>query len=176
MFINYETFKSILQKNADDVIQYAVYGSWRGKTVRDFFIAFFIANFLFFLFYRYIVVRYTLLLLTYFVLYFILGNRRMGLGLGKKGFTFVKLRLLSLNPKEVDDIPYECIKYIHFTHFLFNCNAQISFISDQGKLKRIRISFSPIVIGLGSSKQRESFTAILQRLKEYQKELDRGDF
>ena len=99
---------------------------------------------------------------------------KMGFGLSKNGFIYVKLSFFN-KAKEFYEFDFEDIKYLNVRKLFNVYSVNISFISKK-RLRRVSFNFSSRVLGLDKIEYAKSNKVIRDKLMELQKIMDRGDF
>ena len=176
MKYDYDRLISQLKSKSKDKITSAVYGVWNGPVVIYIFITFLIASFFFFALFDYPVWRVVTSVLCYVILVTIFLSRKMGLGLGEKSFIYFKLGLLPYKPKKIYNIPFKRIRYVSVRRFFSSTNVKMTFISESGKMEKLKFSFNSFIFGRDFKEQKFTSGIIRDKLIELQKEFDRGDF
>lgn len=175
MLFGFESFCNKVKKCSDEIFRYIVYGNWYGNT-------WIVIGLFFFLFYEsFFFIRYFVIwIIFYFILLFgvtfYLGTRRVGFGVNKNKFIYVKFSHLFYKVKKVWVVPFDKITYLNI-HKVFGLKiVNMSFLSDKGKIEKIKFTYNNIVIGLSVTEQRKNAMEVSKKLLEKERELDRGDF
>ena len=177
MIFGFESLLGVVRKNSEENIKNVVYCNWYGTTILAIFVYLLINELLLVVLKHFlIIVYYIAISILTFCLILYLTSRRAIIGCGKNNFIFLKLALIRLKATEVNEIPYEKIKSIDLKKFLIFYFVKISFIDNIGRYRKIKIIFSSFVLGLNNSDYKKSFKGVVNKLIEYQKILDKGDF
>ena len=177
MIFGFESLLGLVRKNSEENIKNIIYGNWYGTTILALFIYLIVNELLLSILKNFPITIYYIAISTLtFCLILYLSSRRAVIGCGKNNFIFLKLSFIRLKAKEVNEIPYEKIKSIDLKKFLIFYFLKISFINNTGKFQKIKIAFSSFVFGLNNSEYKKSFKEVVNKLTEYQKILDKGDF
>ena len=177
MIFGFESLLGVVRKNSEENIKNVVFCNWYGTTILALFIYLIINELLFAVLKNFpIAIYYIAISILTFCLILYLSSRRAVIGCGKNNFIFLKLALIRLKATEVKEIPYEKIKSIDLKKFLIFYFLKISFINNTGKFQKLKITFSSFVFGLNNSDYKKSFKEVVNKLTEYQKILDKGDF
>lgn len=174
---SYEMFINKMQRFSEEKVKNVVYANWYGNTIILFLIFLVIFDFL-----NVVVARINLTL--YYIIYFTLliglflyiGSRKAGLALTENRIVYVKFKHIGYREKEVYEIPFDKIKYLTVRKIFYMTMVNVSFLSNTGQLKRVKVLFSSNMIGPGASKFRENSKEIYAKLKDVQRIVDKGDF
>lgn len=174
---SYESFISKMQRFSEEKVKSVVYGNWYGNTIVImviFLICYDILNFFVGRFSRPLYYSLFLIGLCFLTIYF--SGRKAGIALTENRIVYVKFGHIGFKEKDVFEIPYDKIKYITVRKILFFNTVNMSFISNTGKLEKIKVLFSSILIGPGHSKFKKNSKEVYDELKKIQKVIDKGDF
>lgn len=174
---SYESFINKMQRFSEEKVKYVVYGN-----VYEHIFTIIIVFLLFFNFLNIFIGKYSRFL--YYFLFFIgliilmlyLSGKKAGLALTENRIVYVKFGLIGFKEKEVYEILYSSIKYITVRKILFFNTVNVSFISNDGKFKKIKVLFSSFMIGKGFNKYKNNSKQMYDELKQIQKVIDKGDF
>ena len=178
MIIGFDAFVNKVIKATGEKCKSVVYATYGGK------VFLILIMFMFYTSFSFNMVMYSKYRWIYLILYiifamfvfFMLATRRVGVGMNDTRFVYVKFNHINYKPREVYDIMFENIKYLDVRRVFGLTNVKMSFIDGTGRLKRINFKYSPFVLGISSSSQKDSGNKIYDKLIELQKVLDRGDF
>ena len=178
MIIGFDAFVNKVIKESGERCKHVVYATYSGKIFTILILYMFYSSFSFnmilfsshraFFLFSYIIVS--------LFIFFMLATRRVGFGMNDTRFVYVKFKHINYKAREAYDIMFENIKYLDVKRILGITSVKMSFIDGTGRLKRIKFKYSPFVLGISSSSQKQSGDKIYDKLIELQKVLDRGDF
>lgn len=121
-----------------------------------------------------------LYLLLYLVVFlftlFMLMTRKVGFGMTNNSFVYVKFKHIGYKEREVYEILFDNIKYLDVKRIFGTTYVKMSFIDETGKFRKLKFSYTSIVIGFSVDEQKKNGLKLLSKLEELQKVLDRGDF
>lgn len=174
--LSFEMFLHKMQKNSEEKIKYAVFANWYGNTL----VALAICLVLYDLVRLVAYVNYGLFIFLYFLilflLFFYIETRKAGLALTENRYVYIKFKHIGYREKEVFEIPFENIRSITTHKFLNLRIVKMSFISNIGKLEKIKFVFNTTRMGIDKKRVAENSLKIYEELEQLQKVLDRGDF
>lgn len=172
---NYQEIVKLVKKNSEEKIDYAVFGVWTEYTFLAFLIFLFVYDLSIVLFGRFgiqVWLFIVLIMIFMFSLYF--RTRKVGIGVTKNRVVYVKVSHLGYKEKKIFEIPYEKIKYIDVRKKLYLVFVKITFISDIGKLEKVKFNFSTFMAG--SEDFKKNSIGVYTKLVNVQKVIDKGDF
>ena len=171
----FNVISKLVRKNSEEKVEHAIFGQYTNHTWLA-FLCFLTIYYFSLSFIRIIGLKiWMIIFVIIFLLYFIyLVTRNVGLGITKNRFIYVVLRHFGYKEKKVFEIPYDKIKYIDVKKVFFNIFVKVSFISEVGKLEKIKFNFRTSLVG--SENFRNDSKAIYNKLVEVQKIVDKGDF
>lgn len=174
---SYEMFINKMQRFSEEKVKNVVYANWYGNTILIFLIFLVIFDFLNVVVARINITLYYFIYFTLlFVLFFYIGSRKAGLALTENRVVYVKFKHLGYNEKEVHEIRYDKIKYLTVRKVFYMTMVNMSFLSNTGRLEKVKVLFSSNMIGPGAKEFKKNSKEIYTKLKEVQKVLDKGDF
>ncbi len=177
MFFSFEMFKNKMQRFSEEKIKSVVYANWYGNTILLIVIYLFIFDFL-----KYFIARLNLGLyyflyiisLIIFVLY--LYTRKAGFALTENRLVYVKFKHIGYKEKEVYEVMLDNIRYITVRKLFYIRIVKLSFISETGRLVKVRALFSSNVLVPGAAEFKKNSRDFYNALIEIQKVIDKGDF
>jgi len=176
MFNYFKAYK-LVKDNSEEKIKYFVPCNWYGSILL--FLAFLLVinDVLMTLLYTFgtvlYVILYTLLIIS-LILY--VWSKASSISLTEHRFIIVKYGLFGRKIRKYYDVPFDKIRNISVSKFLGLNFIRLSFISEVGKLEKIKIYYNNHYWGLCSEDVKEAKKKVTNKLKEMQKVLDRGDF
>lgn len=176
MFFSFDSFALKLKKYSQDKIKEVVCGTWYGNTILIILLTLFVYYFgcVFFRLNNVISLIFYIVLMIILVVY--ISSRKIGFGLGDKGFCYGKAKILKGDFYKFSDIPFERIKYIDVKKFFSFTFVKVSFISDDLKLEKLKFCFNTYVFGFSLSEHKKNALVIRKKLEEIQKIVDKGDY
>ena len=177
MIFSFESFCNKIKRNSEELVRYVVRGAWYGDTIKAFLIFCFFNYFFFLTVLSYSVALYYILyVVILMILVFYIATRKMGFGLSKNNFVYVRFKHFGFKEKEVYEIPFDKIKYLSVRKVFGFIFVKMSFLSNEDRFERIKFYYSSIIVGFSISEHRKNANEIYKKLKEIEKVLDRGDF
>lgn len=171
----YQRINRILKELSEERLIHTLYGMWTQNTLLYILIFLLLYDMSTGIYLAYgFVIWFIIAFMMYLILMFLLLFRKVGIGITENRFVYVVFKRIGYKEKRIYEIPYEKIKYIVVKKFLGSVSVRMSFISDVGKLEKIKFNFKSIMIG--SENFNVSSKAIYQKLLEVQKIVDKGDF
>jgi hypothetical protein len=129
-----------LKELSEEKLNYSLHGLWTNYTLLYILVFLVIYDISVGIYLAYgFVLWFILILIIYGILMFLLLTRTVGIGITKKRLVYVVFTRLGYKEKRTYEIPYEKIKYIVVKKQLGNINVKMSFISDVGKLEKIKL-------------------------------------
>lgn len=172
---NYQKITKIVNDYSEEKVEHAISGLWNPNAwlIVIFFI--FVYDFLMNMLYVFGYIPWICCMIMIIVGFFwYIQTCRMGIGLTNNTIMYIRFSRFRLKPKDINQIQLDKIKYIDVRRQFGNTYVRIHFISETGKLKKIKFAFSKVL--LGSETFRKNSLAITERLVEIQKIVDKGDF
>ena len=127
-----------------------------------------------------IIFRTSLFFVIYVIIVFFVGiyfgSRKVGIGLTENRLVYVIFKSFGYNEKKVYEILFDKIRSLDVKKIFNRTYVKISFISDVGKLEKIKFSFSSKIFGFPKEEVKKNTLEIYTKLSELQKILDKGDF
>ena len=177
MIWGFESLKGILKRNSFEKIDGLMYASWYGNTFIAIIVALLLNDLLLAIFIRTVpIMAYVSPFLVLFGLYIYLVTRRAVFGVTKNNFVYAKLGRLLNKAKEVYEVPIKNIRYLDVKKILMITIVKLYFISDMGKFKKVKFTYSSVFIGLDRKEYKKNHKIVTDKLMEVQKVLDKGDF
>lgn len=176
MFFSFDSFVLKLKKYSQNKIKEVVCGTWYGNTILVIIltiIIYYMGCMIFRLNHILSIVFYIFLL---FIIVIYISSRKIGFGLGDKGFCYGKSKILKGDFYKFSDIPFERIKYIDVKNFFSFTFVKMSFISDDLKLEKILFCFNTYVFGFNLNEHKKNAIIIRKKLEDIQKIVDKGDY
>lgn len=174
---SYQLFYNKIKKYSEEKLGPVVFANWFGNTILLFVIFLLLNDFFLMLFMVSKIIIFKFLGdIAFVILLFYLCTRKAGVGLTKNRLVFVKFRHFGYRAKRTFEIPFDLIRSISVNKFLNLRIVKVSFISDIGKLEKIKFYFNSFILGFNMSEYKKSSEEIYNKLKEMQKVLDKGDF
>ncbi len=173
----YQKLKSMLKKIGSEKISNVVMGSYSGNTlyyIGAIVLCLIITTNLSRIFYPF--VMYIIFLISVFIICSLMLSRRMALGISENKILIVILGHVKLKDKDIYEFLTDRIRYITVNKILGTVRIKISFISDEGRLKKIKLSYNTWGLFVGATEYKEDALKIYNRLKEIEKIVDKGDF
>lgn len=174
---SFEMFINKMQRFSEEKVKSVVYANSYGNFGIAFIVSLVLLDLLNLFVARLNVYLYYFLFIVFVLALFVfISGRKVGLAITENRVVYVKFNFIGYKEKEIFEVPFDNIKYITVRKILFMRFLKMSFISNIGKLERIRLVFSSVMIGPGSNKFKENSKEVYKRLVEVQKVVDRGDF
>lgn len=177
MMFGFESLLGMLKRNSVEKLNGGIYTKMYGNTIIAILVTLVLNDFLLVLFSRTIPV---LCLFTPFILlvmlYLYLVTRRGLFGVTNNNFLLIKLKRFCFKEKEVYEIPIKKIRYLDVKNICGLVFVKMSFISDIGKLEKVKLVCSRIVLGFERKEYKKNYKVVIDRLLEVQKVMDKGDF
>lgn len=174
---SYQIFCNRVRKHSEEKLKAIVYANWFGNTIIALVIALILSDFMSML---YIYSKNTIFLLFYWIIFssFILylSTRKAGVGITNNRIVYVRFRHFGYKPSRVFEIPFDKIKSITVSKILYMRFVKISFISDVGKLEKIKFLFNSFFLGFNMIEYKKNSNEVFNKLVEIQKIVDKGDF
>lgn len=171
----YQKIIKVLKELSEEKVNHILYGMWTKNTllyIAIFLLLYELSTVVLFAFGR--LVWFILVMIMFVILMFFLLSRKVGIGITENRFIYVIFKRIGYKEKRIYEIPYDKIRYIDVKKRLGSVIVKMSFISDVGKLERIKFNFKTIMIG--SENFNKSSKEIYEKLLNVQKIVDKGDF
>ena len=171
----YQEITKLVKKFSEEKVENVIFGEWTKYTWVVILIFLLVYDLSITLFGRLGLQKWLFIVLIIFFIFSIyLNTRKIGLGITKNRLIYVKVSHFGYKEKKVFEIPYDKIRFIDVRKFFSLVYVKISFISDVGRLEKLKFNFHTFMIG--SEEFRKNSKAIYTRLVEVQKVVDKGDF
>lgn len=176
MFFSFDSFVLKLRKYSQNKIKEVVCGTWFGNTILVIVLSILIyyMGCMIFRLNRILSIAFYIFLLFILVIYIL--SRKIGFGLGDKGFCYGKAKIFKGDFYKFSDIPFERIKYVDVKKFFSFTFVKMSFISDDLKIEKILFCFNTYVFGFNLNEHKKNAIIIRNKLEEIQKIVDKGDY
>lgn len=172
MVFGYDSFCTRVKRLSKHKLNHIIYASWSNNTFRILFL-YFLFDMLFLPLLSY---YFFLNILSFIFVFVYFYTRKCGFAMSDNGFFYVRFSHFGYKAKEYYEISFDNVKYLSVRKFLFMNFIKMSFISDTGKFRKIRVYYSNSGIGLKYTLQGIGGKVIFDKLIEMQKVLDRGDY
>lgn len=171
----YQEISKLVKKFSEEKVEHVIFGEWLKYTWLAFFIFLCTYDLSLTILWKFGIQIWIIVFLVIFVIYAtFLNTRKVGIGISKNRLVYVKVSHLGYKEKKVFEIPYDKIKYIDVKKIFTLIIVKMTFISDVGRLEKIKFGFHTFMIG--SENFRKDSKAIYDKLVEVQKIVDKGDF
>lgn len=171
----YQEITKLVKKFSEEKVEHAIFGEWTKYTWLVVLIFLFVYDLSIVLFGRFGLQKWLfIVLIIFFIFVAYLNTRKVGIGITKNRMVYVRVSHLGYKEKKVFEIPYDKIRYIDVRKFFSLVFVKMTFISDLGRLEKIKFNFHTFMIG--SEDFRKNSKAIYTKLVEVQKIVDKGDF
>lgn len=171
----YQEITKLVKKISEEKVENAIFGEWTKYTWLVLLIFLFVYDLSISLFGRFGLQKWLFIVFVIFLLFAIyLNTRKVGIGITKNRMVYVKVSHFGYREKKIFEIPYDKIRYIDVRKIFSVVLVKMTFISDLGRLEKIKFNFHTFMIG--SEDFRNNSKAIYTKLVEVQKVVDKGDF
>lgn len=174
---SFQTLGNKIKQNSEEKLNAYVHASWYGNTFLVFILMIFFNSFFSYL--RLNINNIVFLIfnmVVLFVLFYYLASRRAGIGITDNRIVYVQFGHVKYNVKKVYEIPIDKIKMITVRKILNFKTVKISFVSDVGKIEKVKFIISSFALGIDASEYSKNFNELYRRLCEIEKIVDKGDF
>ena len=177
MIFGIESILGMLKRNCSEKILGGMYTKWYGNTWLAIIITL-IVNDIFIVIFHYTIPVLTLVspFVVLIGLYCYLVSRRSVFGVADNSFVYIKLKKVLFKEAEVYEIPIDKIRYLDVKKILFMTFVNLYFISDIGKFKKVKFSYTALSIGFDRKEFKKNYQIVSDKLFGIQKVLDKGDF
>ncbi len=172
---NYESLINKMQKISKTKSEDIVYCNNETNNWKTLGIILVVLYFLFLLCRNKMLVIFIYIILFIFMFLFI-ALRKASILLTEDKVFIVLFKPLGLVEDKIYELPLSRIRFLDVkSNFLFR-KLKISFISDEGRLTKLKLRFASVLYSPGSKDYKPISKRVLTRLIEIQKIIDRGDF
>ena len=121
-----------------------------------------------------VVLGSSLIFVSTLAMSFVLFTRLACIGITNDELYILHLKTLKLEEKQIYKVPIGKIRNITVRKMLFTVSLKISFISEEGKLEKMKYKFTTFAIG--KNEVRDFANIVYKKLVDIQKIIDKGDF
>lgn len=171
----YQRISKIVNDYSEEKVKHAISGIWNPNAwlIVIFFI--FVYDFLMRVLFAFGYLPWICFMILIIVLFCIyIRTCRAGIGVTENTLIYIRFSRFRFKPYDINQINIDKIKYIDVRKQFGNTYVKMQFISETGKLRKVKFAFSKML--MGSESFRVNSIAITERLMEIQKIVDKGDF
>ncbi len=171
----YQEITKLVKKFSEEKVKHVTFGEWMEYTWLILLVFLFVYDISFQLIGRLFFKVWLVLIIVIFLAFlFYIITRKVGIGITENRLIYVRVSHIGYKEKKVFEIPFEKIRFIDVRKVINSVTVKITFISDVGKLEKLRFKFSTFT--MFSEDFKKNSKAIYEKLVEVQKVIDKGDF